>query len=157
MAKSKRPRNYKQVEATTADMGSSGGQVLLGSVSPLDVQGTPGAYLNNVVCTALLNDDAFSPETELAYTGGFIIYLSSTDGPWSDNQIITARGISQWGGTCSLSAKRRICSSAEQTSRDDGEIYIWAELTDITLTSNVYARFVFEAWGRFIELNVPSA
>ena len=153
MAK-KKSRNYKQVEAVTRSMGSAGTQVLLGSVSPLDVQGTPGAYLNNVVITALLNDDALDAP---AFSGGFICYLSSTDGPWADDQIITARGISQFGGTCSLTAKRRIRASTEQTSRDDGEIYIWAEITDITLATSVSARFVIEAWGKFIELNVPSA
>jgi len=137
-------RMYKQVKTQSKDMGSAGSQILLGTISPLDVQVGTG-YLKNVVCTALLNDGDGD-------NGGFMFYLS-TSNSWNDDYVLTARAC-QLGGTVSLSAAGHnfIRDDVADVSRNDGELYVWGEVTDLGTTQNT-ARIVLEAWGRFIVLS----
>ena len=140
MTRRRRYKNYKQVKTMTKNMGSGGAQVLLGSVSALDPSLSFG-WFNNVICTLIQN----TGEQE---TGGFIFYLS-TNNSWAEEDVITARAGPLGGGSVNLTAKRKV--SAELF--DDlplGKIYLWAELTDITLAVDVEVRAVLEFWGRFI-------
>ena len=143
MARNRRPRIYKQVKTQTKDMGGSGTQILLGTISPIDVQAGPG-WLKNVVISVLQNDGDGD-------NGGFMFYLS-TSNSWNDDYVIAARatpgGLS---GNVSLSARRYIRDSVADVSRNDAELYVWGEVTDLGTVSNT-ARIVIEAWGRFITL-----
>ena len=132
---------YKLVNVATKDMGSAGGQVLIGVVDKIDAQGVNG-FLNNIRLSVLLND---SVDGEI---GGFLAYLT-TGASWDDDQVITARGGS-FGDTVSLSAKRSISQNVAKTMSNQGQIYLWVELTDITSTVNVDMRYVAETWGSFI-------
>ena len=141
MARS-RMKNYKQVDTFTKDMGSAGNQVLLGKIQKIDNVGATG-YVNNVTISAIVND---APGDE---TYG-IMYYASTAASWADDDVITARACAV-AGTKSLSLKRRVASGSAQTDRNDGTIYIYGELTDVTVTDNVTVRFVVETWGRYVE------
>ena len=143
MAKSR--RNYKQTKVATVNMGSAGTQILVGTISPLDVQVGTG-FLKNVVCTALQNDGDGD-------NGGFMFYLS-TSNSWNDDYVLTARATGSLGGTVSLSAAGHnyIRDDVADVSRNDGELYVWAEVTDLGTTQNT-ARIALEAWGRFIVLS----
>ena len=133
---------YKQVKADTVDMGSTGAQILVGTISPIDVQAGAG-FLRNVVCTCLQNDGDGD-------NGAFVFYLS-TSNSWNEDYVITARATMGMGGTVSLSANRAIKDNVADVSRNDAEFYVWAEVTDVGTTQND-ARIILEAWGRFISL-----
>ena len=137
----KRRRLFKVVNVATKDMGSAGGQILIGKVSKLDAQGING-YLNNIRLSVLLND---SVDGEI---GGFMAYLT-TSSSWDDDYVITARGGS-FGDTISLSAKRTIQANSIQATSNTGQVYLWVELTDITVATDVELRYVAETWGSFI-------
>ena len=143
MARRHRPRIYKQVLADTVDFGGSGDQVLLATISPIDVQAGPG-WLKNVVISVLQNDGDGD-------NGGFMFYLS-TSNSWNDDYVIAARatpgGLS---GNVSLSARRYIRDNVADVSRNDAELYVWGEVTDLGTTQNT-ARVIVEAWGRFISM-----
>ena len=113
------------------------------SISPIDVQAGPG-WLKNVVISVLQNDGDGD-------NGGFMFYLS-TSNSWSDDYVIAARatpgGLS---GNVSLSARRYIRDNVADVSRNDAELYVWGEVTDLGTTQNT-ARVIIEAWGRFITL-----
>ena len=144
MARRRYPRNYKtQCKVATKDMDDAGGQILLGSVSALDAQLNWG-YLNNIVISAILNGGTEADPDQ----GGMIFYLT-TNSTWSDSDVITARAYSFGGGSVSLSAKRRV-SGAQEDDKIDGKVYLWGEVTDVTLTQNVSIRYVAEVWGRFL-------
>jgi len=140
----RRAKNYKQIHVETKDVGSAGGQILLGYFDPLDVEGgNVSAWLNNVNLSVLLNN---SPEGEI---GGFLAYLT-TGGTWNESDIITARA-GNFADTVHLTAKRVIRAAGYQADRNDARIALWIEITDITLGVNVDLRIVVETWGRFIK------
>ena len=139
----RRPRNYKIVNAFTEDMGSGGGQVRLGYLDKVDAQGIT-AWANNFVVSCIINNyDGGNPAP------GIMLYATTGD-PFSDDEIITARAVFS-GGTVSLALKRGIKADAAKATSNDGRIFLYAELTDITITDDVEARFVVESWGNFIE------
>ena len=115
----------------------------MGTISPIDVQAGPG-WLKNVVISVLQNDGDGD-------NGGFMFYLS-TSNSWQEDYVISARatpgGLS---GNVSLSARRYIRDNVADTSRNDAELYLWGEVTDLGTTQNT-ARVIIEAWGRFIIL-----
>ena len=139
----RKPRNYKQVDAFTKDVGSSGGQIRCLSIYPLDA-GVASGYLNNIQLTLLLND---SPEGEI---GGFIAYITLSSS-WDDDDILTARG-GNFGDTVSLTAKRPVRESNSVQDGMGGSLHVWVELTDITATDNVDVRVIAETWGRFLSV-----
>ena len=143
MARRSYRRNYKIVNALTKDMGSGGGQIRLGYLDKLDAQGITAWANNFVVSTMVNNYDGGNPAL------GIMVYATTGD-PFSDDEIITARAVYS-GGTVSLALKRPIRADAEKATANDGRIYLYAELTDITVTDDVEARFVIESWGNFIE------
>ena len=143
MAAKRRSKMYKQVNTFTKNMGSSGDQVLLGYIQKIDNVGVSG-YCNNLTITAIVNNYDGGDETP-----GIICY-GSTGASWTDNNVFVARGINT-GGTVSLPIKRRIVLDAAETNSDEGRVYVYAELTDITVTDDISMRFVIETWGRFIE------
>ena len=138
-------RNYKIVNVHTKNLGSTGDQVLIGTIDKLDAQGV-SAYLNNVRFSAVLNNSQGDEAL-----GGYMVYLT-TSSDWSDDYVITARAGS-FGSTVNLSAKRTIEQNATNKFGNLGPIYLWMEITDITLTSDVDMRYVAETWGRFIQFD----
>ena len=139
----RRRRNYKIVNAFTKNMGSGGGQVKLGYMDKVDAQGIT-AWANNFVVSCMVNNyDGGNPAP------GVMVYATTGDS-YSDDSIITARAFYS-GGTVSLALKRGIVKDSTAEAANDGRIFLWAELTDITVSDDVEARFVVESWGNFIE------
>ena len=122
-------------------MGSAGAQVACLEITPVDPNIRYG-WLNNIQVTCLLND---SPEAEV---GGFVAYLSSAN-PHSDDAIITARG-GNFSDTVNLTAKRRVTSDAS-VAIPDGKVWLFVELTDITLGS-AELRIITETWGKYLKV-----
>ena len=123
-------------------MGSAGGQILLGYIKKIDNVGRSG-YVNNVTLSALLNDGG----QQESYG---IMYYASTGATWADDNVISARAVAV-AGTQSVPIKRRIAANSAKTDSNDGIVYIYAELTDITITGDVELRFAIETWGRYVE------
>ena len=145
MARRRRGRRlYKQVKTFTKDLGSAGGQILLGSFNPIDAAVSFG-YLNNVICSSIQNQG----EQE---TGGLMFYLT-TDSSWNDDEVITARARPLGGGTVNLVAKRKV-SAEVFDNMPGGKLYLWMEFTDITAITDVEARVVLEIWGNFLSFVV---
>jgi len=139
-----RPRKRRRLtNVATRDMGSAGTQIRIGKIESLDVQSMAG-YLHNVRLSVNLNDS-----TGTGNLGGWIAYLS-TNTSWSDDDVITARA-NKFGGTVNLSCKRSIKSEDAEPNRVDGPVYLWLELTDITIVTDVSVRYVAETWGNFIK------
>ena len=139
----KRPRRYKLVNSFTKDMGSGGGQIRLGYVDKLDAQGITG-YLHNLQISAIINNYDGGDTTP-----GIMFFLTSDDSFDSDT-IIDAAAV-PIAGKVSLSAKRNIYQDADQVKGNTGRVHLYAELTDITITDNIEARFVVATWGNFVE------
>ena len=139
----RRKKNYKLVNTWTKSFGSAGDQILLGNVSKLDAQGI-SAWLNNVVVTAQLNEGDGD-------AGGMTFYLT-TDNTWNDDYIITGRAMPGYGGTVSLTAKRPIRGDVDEPKRNDGIVYVWGEITDLSYISNADVRVIIETWGRSTNL-----
>ena len=116
----------------------------MGTVSKLDAQGI-SAFLKNVVVTTQLQEGDGD-------AGGITLYLTTGDN-WDDNYIITARAIPGYGGTVSLTAMRSIEADAERLTSNEGQIYLWGEITDLSYTSDVELRCVVETWGYFVEFD----
>ena len=124
-------------------MGDSGAATNLGYLDKLDAQGIT-AWANNFVVSGVINNyDGGNPAP------GIMIY-ATTGTPFDDGEVITARAVYS-GGTVSLALKRPIRADAEKATANDGRIYLWAELTDVNEGDDIYARFVIESWGNFIE------
>lgn len=124
-------------------MESSGNQMRLGMIDKLDAQGVSG-YLNNVVVSAIVNNYDGGDTTP-----GIMFYLSTKE-TWGDSYVISAKAC-PIAGTVSLAAKRKISFDSEKASGNIGTVYLYAELTDITVTDDINCRFVVETWGRFVE------
>ena len=142
MAKSKRRTMYKQVYTFTKDMGSSGDQILLGTVEKIDNVGRSG-YVNNIRVSAVVNNYDGGDETP-----GIMLYGGTTSG-WADDNVFVARATAV-AGTVNLPISRWIKAGSSQAHADFGEIYLHGELTDITIQDNIELRFVIEVWGRFV-------
>ncbi len=138
----RKQRNYKQVISATKDVGSAGGQVLIGSLSPLTARNQLGrAYCKNIVMTYILQGDAAADPDQ----GGVVFYISSNN-TWADSDVITARARSFGGGTVNLPVHSWV--SGEVT--DDapgGKLYVYAEATDVTGITDVDIRYTAEVWG----------
>ena len=144
MARRRRgPKPYKLVNAFTKDMGSGGGQKNIGYVDKLDAQGI-SAYLRNFLVSAIINNYDGGDTTP-----GVMLYVT-TSVSWDDDNIITARAI-PIAGTAYLPVFREIVFDAEKATGNIGRVYLWAELTDITISDDIEARFVVETWGNFVE------
>ena len=151
----RRSRNYKQVRTLTKDMGNIGGQEHVLAIKKLDPQLT-GAYLNNVVVSAQLNEQV-STSANYGQTPGFTAYLT-TSNSWDDDNIISARSFGGSAGTVSLTAKRYIRSDEEDETGTTGPVHVWIEMTDVAgVGETAEARVNLEVWGRFIELTVDTS
>ena len=139
-----RRKLYKQTKVKTDNLGSTGGQILIGTVTKLDAQGVNG-YLNNIRVSALLND----ADGHTGDQGGFIAYLT-TDNSWSDDNIITARA-GRFADTVNLPAKRTLRQGTDNAYGNMGDVHLWMEITDISTVTDVELRIVTETWGSFIE------
>ena len=140
MAKRRYSRNYKRVNVGTKSFGGSGGQILLASFSKSDAQSSQVTWLNNVNVSAILNDGDLDQ-------GGMLFYLT-TSSTWNDTEVISANAMSGFGGKVSLSAKRRIRINSAKDDGSFGMVYLWGEVTDISLTAAVMVRLVIEQWGK---------
>ena len=147
----RRQKMYKQVVTTTTDMGDSGGQILLGNLAPITGRNQLGkAYCNNITATYILNADGAVASDQ----GGLVFYLSSSSG-WSDSDVITARASPYGGGTVTLPVKRWM-SGEETDDAPGGKLYLWAEVTDTSLTVNTSVRITLEVWGTALLLYNPA-
>ena len=80
-------KRYKQVVTATKDLGSAGGQILLGSIAPITNRNQLGrAYCHNILMTYILQGDAAAGSDQ----GGVVFYVSSNSS-WSDSDVIAAR------------------------------------------------------------------
>ena len=138
----KKMKLYKTTNVATKNLGTSGGQIHVGTIDKLDAQGVNG-YLNNIRVSVLLNDSSGG------YNGGFIAYLT-TDDTWDDDTIITARA-GNFADSVNLVAKRSIQQNNDQVRGNQGLIHLWLEVTDIATVIGTDVRYVAETWGRFIE------
>ena len=155
----RRAKNYKQTLSMTKNMGSAGAQRHIGKVEKLDPALAAG-YLNNVVVTGQINDlGPLVPGDAPPSSPGFTVYLSTAaSGAWDDDAILTARAFGPIAGSASLSAARWIKTddSSDQSS-SVGPIHVWAEITDVTITTDIEARFTLEFWGRFISCSLDTS
>ena len=133
---------YKQVVSATKDIGSSGDQVLIGSLSPLTARNQLGrAYVKNIVMTYILQGSSAADQDQ----GGVCFYVTSNN-TFADSDVVTARARAFGGGTLNIPINRWV--SGEVT--DDapgGKLYLWAESTDVTLTTDIEIRYTAETWG----------
>ena len=144
MARQRKNRNYKLVNAYTKDIGHAGEQYHIGKVSKLDAQGIT-SFARNAVISIISNS---------AEGLGYMIY-ATTSSSWSDDYIITARAVSN-GGTVSLPIHRSISEDAEDLVGNQGVVHLWVEGTDPG-ASDDEVRLVVENWGRFIEYTEDSS
>jgi len=147
----KKNRMYKIVNVNVKDMGSAGDSILLGRVQKIDAEGISG-YLNNIVVSSYIADY----EQPAGGISGrvnpppSILYSLQTTATSDGDDYITARSTTG-AGTVSLSAKRSITTNDAVDDGNYGMVYLYAELTDVTLTTNISVKFVTETWGRFVE------
>ena len=146
--KYKRPSNYKKINALTKNFGSAGDQILIARFKKADAQSSQVSWLNNVNVTGMLQEGDGD-------AGGVLFYLSTqgTASGWSDDQIISCRGFPGYGGTVSLAAKRRIRRNEESELGDQGQVYLWGEITDLSYTADADMRIVIDTWGRNINID----
>ena len=159
MARRRGPKNYKQTLTMTKDMGSAGAQKHIGKAEKLDPALAAG-YLNNIVVSAQINDlGPIIAGDPAPNTPGFTVYLSTApSGAWDDDAILTARSFGPMAGTRSLSAKRWIkTDDTSDLTSSTCPIHVWAEITDVTVTTDIEARFTLEFWGRFIKCSLDSS
>ena len=130
------------------DMESSGAQIMLGDVEKLDAQGIT-AYFKNWLVSVILNDSSNTDGTP-----GIMLY-ATTSASWSDNKIICARALNR-AGTVYLPVHREVKENVEIATGNTGKVFLWAELTDVTLINDVNIRVIIETWGNFIEFNEAS-
>ena len=142
--RSRRARNYKTMDVFTKDFGDAGAQLLIGSWSSID-PGTMTGYLNNVNVTGILNGGTEADPDQ----GGMMFYLS-TNNSWADVDVFSANAYAFGGGKCSLSAKRKV-SGELFDDMVGGKVYLYGEVSDVTLTQNVSLRLAIESWGRFLK------
>jgi len=151
MAKSRRSKLYKIVNLNTVDMGSAGTPVRIGLINKIDAEGITG-YLKNVVISSFIQDY----HQPAAGTAGnvnpppSIMYYLQTTSTFDPNDVITARATTG-AGTVSLTAHRVIRRNEDVDDGNDGQIHVYAELTDVTVTQDLTLKFVLETWGRFIQ------
>ena len=154
MAKRRSARNYKITNVNTKDMGSSGNQVLLRTISKADAQGL-SAWLHGVKVTYLMSDVTGAGDSDANF--GFMFYLT-TDNNWDDDYVIASAAGGNMSGSVWLSAKRSIKTNATPDSYNDiaqgygGPLYVWGEVSDSTVTANVQMRLVSEVWGRWLKV-----
>ena len=136
------PKRYKQVVTETVDLGDGGEQILIGKLSPITNRNQLGrAYCSNLVITYILNADGAVAGDQ----GGVVFYICSED-PFANVNVITARASPYGGGTVNLPVKAWV-SGEETADAPGGELYIYAECTDTSLTINTSIRLTVEAWG----------
>ncbi len=146
-----RSKLYKIVNMNSVDMGSAGAPVQIGKISKLDAEGLTG-YANNIVVTSYVQDynqPAGAVAGNVNPPPSIIIY-ATTDTVFDPDDIITARSTTG-AGTVSLSLKRVIRRNEDVDDGNDGQIYLFAELTDVTVSANMDVKFVTELWGRYLQ------
>jgi len=142
MAKSRRRQNYKQVKSDTKDLGSAGAVTKLGELTPISARNQLGrAYCKNIMMTYILQGDAAADEDQ----GGVCFYITSGE-TFTNDDVITARARSFGGGSMSIPVHAWVSGEIEDDA-PGGKLFLWAEATDVTLTTNVSIRYTAEVWG----------
>ena len=147
----KRSGFYKSTNLNSVDMGSGGDPVRIGRIQKIDAEGLTG-YANNLVMTSYIQDyeqPAGGVPGQVNPVPSILI-SATTSSTWDANDLITARATTG-AGTVSLSLKRVIRRNEDVDDGNDGLIHIWAELTDVTVSTNLNLKFISELWGRYIQ------
>ena len=138
----RRKKQYKQVVTDTKSLGSSGGQILIGTLAPIANRNQLGrAFCKNITMTYMLQGDAAAGADQ-----GAVTFYIGSNSAWADSDVITARSAAYGGGTLNIPVNAWV--SGEVT--DDapgGKLYVWAECTDMTVVTNVDIRYTAEIWG----------
>ena len=170
MARNRRSRRrgtlYRQVHTGTKNLESSGAQIHVGTIEPMD-PALRGCYLENVNIAVIPNtlpawdtdyDPGGSDPRFISQSPSFTYYLSyqgPDDGDWTDDGVIAASSTSQGGGNLTLTAKRSIWTdqTGSTVAQQLGPIHIWAEATKTTLNTDVFARHTISVWGRMYKVD----
>jgi len=145
MARKRGPGNYKKINSLTKNFGSAGAQILIARFKKADAQSSQVTWLNNVNVTGMLQEGDGD-------AGGILFYLT-TGASFDDDQIISCKGFPGYGGSVSLSAKRRIRKNEESDLGDQGQVYLYGEITDLSYTADVQVRTIIETWGRNVNID----
>ena len=139
-------RLYRQTNANfNKSLGSSGALQPLYKISPLDAEQAPGGYLQKVKVSV-------TPTSSQAGDPPFMICAMNSD-DLSIGDIITAQSLPKGGGTVWLSIKRALRADSEESSRNDGPVFIQIMTTAQGQGVATTVDAVCEAWGRFIEVS----
>ena len=114
------------------------------TISPIDADQVPSGYVKT--CKVSVNPQDGSSRN-------FMVVASTSPTPLSSSDIITGGTTGEGGGTVWLNLKRPIKSSAAETDRSDGEVYIHVYTqAPIDPLNPIEIDFLGEVWGRFINL-----
>ena len=154
MAKKRGKTNYRQIKTGTVNLGAAGAQVHIASIDMID-DAIRGAFLNNVQVSVQQNlTIAATEEFPRSSSQGFTFYLSYRSTQWDDDSFIAVTSIGGQAGNGNLTCKRSIKTNEEGSTIAEqlGPIHVWMEGTDISLSTEAYARVTLTAWGRMILL-----
>lgn len=130
------------MKSATKDLGSAGSVVKLGELTPISARNQLGrAYCKNITMTYILQGDAAADEDQ----GGVCFYITSSTS-FENDDVITARARSFGGGTMNIPVHAWV-SGEETDDAPGGKLFLWAEATDVTLSTNVSIRYTAEVWG----------
>ena len=119
----------------------------IAAISPIDADQIPNGYLKSVKVTLI-------PSEQDDVQNSFMIVASTNDDADSPTDYITAGAVPNGGGTIWLNLKRPVKSSAEETTRPDGEVFIHC----LNQTGSPLAPFpvqlAVECWGKFVNLEL---
>ena len=136
----------------TENIGHTGGSYLIASVKKQQNQIT-SAWLEKLRVSYHMDasDDMGSANRPAFFGGQF--YLATSDSSLTSDTVVTSTGFRDFGGTCTLSAKRAIRDNAEDNTEADGILYLWVSTTDLNLQNgDITGNFTIEASGRWHEV-----
>ncbi len=133
-------RNYRMTSTNNLRTVTGSGSLLF-KIEPLEAEQAPSGYLKKVKVSCVGVPESHSPNT------GIFIY-ASTDATNPRQHIITGQSV-YGAGTVWLDVRRRVIQDSDDTSRNDAEVCIWAETSDVGAFD-----FLIETWGRYLEIDV---
>ena len=135
-------RNYKFAEHRLKTVSAPGVNVF--RLSSFDADQSPPAYAKSIKVSIIPNDQ------QTANPASFMVVASTSMDPADENDIFTAGATSDGGGIVWLHLRKRIRSSVQEDTRDDGPIYI-----HVYTQGFVAVRMQAEAWGKYLNIAAP--